>query len=212
MRTQARIWILTGPNRGGKTTFTQSVGLIHILFQAGLYVPAAEARISPVDAIYTHFPVPETTQLGMGRLDEEAKRLAGIFAAATPQSLILLNEVLARHQRGGRAGPRHRRRAPACACSVSGRSMQRTCTTWPSGVDQINQTTPGTAKAGSLVADVEAQGAVVGSHHRRDLSHPAWPAARRQLRLRDRRAERHQLRADLGAAAETGRGGVSARR
>jgi DNA mismatch repair protein MutS len=162
----ARIWILTGPNRGGKTTFTQMVGLIHVLFQAGLYVPAAAARISPVDAIYTHFPVPETTQLGMGRLDEEAKRLAGIFAAATSHSLILLNEVL--------AGTSAVEGLGLATDAVRGLRLLGARAIYAThlhdlafGVDQINQTTPGTARAGSLVADVEAQGTVVGSHHRR---------------------------------------------
>src|SRR5205085_66091 len=42
-----RVWVLTGPNRGGKTTYARAVGLAHLLFQAGLYVPACTARMSP---------------------------------------------------------------------------------------------------------------------------------------------------------------------
>lgn len=90
-----RIWILTGPNRGGKTTFIRAAGLTHILFAAGLPVPGTAARISPVDDVITHFLAPETAKPGEGRLDEEAERLAGVFAQATPRSLVLLNEVLA---------------------------------------------------------------------------------------------------------------------
>jgi len=90
-----RIWILTGPNRGGKTTFIRAAGLTHILFAAGLPVPGTSARISPVDNVITHFLAPETAKPGAGRLDEEAERLAEVFAEATPQSLVLLNEVLA---------------------------------------------------------------------------------------------------------------------
>ena len=52
----ARIYILTGPNRGGKTTITQAVGLAYLLAQNGIYVPAESATISPCDNIYTHFP------------------------------------------------------------------------------------------------------------------------------------------------------------
>ncbi|GAC1469281.1 MAG: hypothetical protein PVSMB7_18370 [Chloroflexota bacterium] len=89
-----RIWILTGPNRGGKTTYVRAVGLAHLLFQAGLHVPARTARLSPVDAIFTHFPTSETTSVGQGRLDDEAARLAEIFHEAGRHSLILLNEVL----------------------------------------------------------------------------------------------------------------------
>lgn len=92
---QGRIWILTGPNRGGKTTFLRAVGVGHILFAAGLLCPGRTARISPVDNVITHFLAPETANPGEGRLDEEAERLAGVFAEATPHSLVLLNEVLA---------------------------------------------------------------------------------------------------------------------
>lgn len=89
-----RIFVLTGPNRGGKTTFTRAVGLAQALAQAGLPVPAEEARVSPADAIFTLFPAAETAQTGMGRLDEEAAQLAAIFRGATRRSLVLLNEPL----------------------------------------------------------------------------------------------------------------------
>src|SRR4029450_7124317 len=69
---ETRIWILTGPNRGGKTTYTRAVGQAQGLFQAGLFLPAAHARLSPADAVYSHFPVAEGAGRGRGRLDEEA--------------------------------------------------------------------------------------------------------------------------------------------
>jgi len=90
-----RIQILTGPNRGGKTTYTQSIGLLHVLAQTGLYVPAENVEVSPVDAVYLHFPVEENPTMESGRLGEEAKRLRDIFSQATAHSLILLNESLA---------------------------------------------------------------------------------------------------------------------
>lgn len=89
---EGRIFILTGPNQGGKTVFTQGVGLAQVLFQAGLYVPAASARLSPVDGIYTHFAVAERISQQAGRLGEEARRLSTIFSLATRHSLLLLNE------------------------------------------------------------------------------------------------------------------------
>lgn len=89
-----RILILTGPNQGGKTTFTQAVGLAQVMFQAGLYVPAEAAVISPVDGIYTHFAAEERPEQEAGRLGEEARRLHKIFGQATSQSLVLLNESL----------------------------------------------------------------------------------------------------------------------
>jgi hypothetical protein len=90
-----RIGILTGPNQGGKTTYTQMVGLCQILAQAGIWVPAARAHISPVDNIYTHFPVAEEVARGTGRFGDEAQRLSVIFGRGTRHSLILLNESLA---------------------------------------------------------------------------------------------------------------------
>jgi DNA mismatch repair protein MutS len=90
----ARVWVLTGPNRGGKTTYTRAVGVAQVLFQAGLFVPARSAWMSPVDGIFTHFPTTEDARPGLGRLDVEAERLAAIFRQATPRSLILLNEAL----------------------------------------------------------------------------------------------------------------------
>jgi DNA mismatch repair protein MutS len=95
MGENGRICILTGPNQGGKTTYTQMVGLCQVLAQAGLWVPAVRARISPVDNVYTHYPVEETLEKGTGRFGDEAQRLSHIFARATRHSLILLNESLA---------------------------------------------------------------------------------------------------------------------
>ncbi len=89
-----RLFIVTGPNRGGKTTFCRAIGQAQVLFQSGLYVPGTSARISPVDGIWTHFPLPETDRQGAGRLDEEVQRLRQIFAEATGASLVLLNEPL----------------------------------------------------------------------------------------------------------------------
>ena len=90
-----RIFILTGPNQGGKTTYTQMVGLCQLFAQAGLWLPAEQATLSVVDNIYTHYPTEENLALGTGRFGDEAQRLGEIFAHATPHSLILLNESLA---------------------------------------------------------------------------------------------------------------------
>jgi DNA mismatch repair ATPase MutS len=57
-------------------------------------VPAASARISPADAIFTLFPAAEHAQTGMGRLDEEAAHMAAFFRQATAHSLVLINEPL----------------------------------------------------------------------------------------------------------------------
>jgi DNA mismatch repair ATPase MutS len=95
MNDDGRIVILTGPNQGGKTTYTQMVGLCQVLAQAGLWVPAVQARISPVDGIYTHYPAEETLVTATGRFGDEAQRLSHLFAHATRSSLLLFNESLA---------------------------------------------------------------------------------------------------------------------
>ena len=89
------IYIMTGPNRGGKTTFTQAVGILFLLAQHGLYVPAESAQISPADNIYTHFPADENRTVNLGRLGEESKRLSEIFSVASKKSVLLFNESLA---------------------------------------------------------------------------------------------------------------------
>ena len=92
---KGRIHILTGPNRGGKTTYLQAIGLLHVLAQTGLHVPAESAALSPVDGIYLHFPAEEKPNMESGRLGEEAGRLREIFRRVTRHSLLLLNESLA---------------------------------------------------------------------------------------------------------------------
>ena len=89
------VWILTGPNRGGKTTYLRAAGLVQVLGQCGLPVPARSARLRPAGRVFTHFPVPEAGVAGQGRLDEEAERMGRIFAACSPGDMVLLNEVLA---------------------------------------------------------------------------------------------------------------------
>jgi DNA mismatch repair ATPase MutS len=88
------ILILTGPNRGGKTTYMQGVGILHILAQAGCYIPGTQAVISPLDYLFTHFPLEENPQSDAGRFGEEAMRLGKIFEQVTRHSLVLLNESL----------------------------------------------------------------------------------------------------------------------
>lgn len=89
-----RIYILTGPNQGGKTTYTQGIGIAQVLAQCGLLTTAQSAGISPVDHVVTHFPAEERGQLSTGRLGEEAERFARLFHVVTRNSLVLLNESL----------------------------------------------------------------------------------------------------------------------
>jgi hypothetical protein len=87
-----RIYIFTGANRGGKTTFTQAVGLAFILAQGGIHVPAETFAFDPVDNIFTHYPADENQTMDLGRLGEETKRFRELYKESTKKSLLLLNE------------------------------------------------------------------------------------------------------------------------
>lgn len=89
------VQILTGPNRGGKTILTQGIGLAFLMYQSGLFVPAASAVIRPCDGIYTHFPAEEERTVALGRLGEESERFRKICSTAGRDSLILFNESFA---------------------------------------------------------------------------------------------------------------------
>lgn len=86
-------YILTGANRGGKTTITQAVGLLFVLAQTGLYIPGEAFTFNPVDSIYTHFPADEDKTMDLGRLGEECKRFKEMYSEATETSLMMLNET-----------------------------------------------------------------------------------------------------------------------
>ncbi|MBR2751158.1 MAG: DNA mismatch repair protein [Clostridiales bacterium] len=87
------VYILTGANRGGKTTITQAVGLLFVLAQSGIYVPASSFEYKPVDNILTHFPADEDKTMDLGRLGEECVRFKELYTEATEDSLMLLNET-----------------------------------------------------------------------------------------------------------------------
>ncbi len=88
----AFIYVLTGPNRGGKSVITCALGLSLAMMQLGMFVPAKSAKISPADAIYTHFPTGADDTIDKGRLGEECARLGEIFDSVTSHSLVLLDE------------------------------------------------------------------------------------------------------------------------
>ena len=165
-----RVWVLTGPNRGGKTTYARAVGLAQVLFQAGLYVPARTARLSPADAIYTHFPGREDARPGLGRLDLEAERLAAIFHQATPRSLILLNEAL--------SGTSALEALDLARGLVRGLRLLGARAIYVThlhelahSVDEINASTPGDGTVASLLADSDSAD---------DSGPPGAPASRRR--------------------------------
>lgn len=90
---RGKIFILTGPNSGGKTTYTQAVGGAVLLAQQGLAVFAEEYKGSIFDKIFTHFPASEEDTLYYGRLGEESKRISAFMKHVTSKSFVFLNET-----------------------------------------------------------------------------------------------------------------------
>lgn len=90
-----RIFILTGPNQGGKTTFARAYGQIMYLASLGLPVPARSAKLFLARRIFTHFATEEDLGSHSGRLQEELLRLREITSAAGGDSLLIFNELFA---------------------------------------------------------------------------------------------------------------------
>lgn len=88
-----RIFILTGPNQGGKTTFARSFGQIFYLACLGCPVPCAAAELCMFDRIFTHFAQEENLSLNAGRLQEDLLRMKDIMDHATDSSVIIVNEL-----------------------------------------------------------------------------------------------------------------------
>jgi DNA mismatch repair protein MutS len=92
--TQAnRLWLVTGPNMGGKSTFLRQNALIAVLAQAGSYVPAAQARIGMVDRLFSRVGASDNLARGRSTFMVEMVETAAILAQATERSFVILDEV-----------------------------------------------------------------------------------------------------------------------
>lgn len=87
--------VITGANRGGKTTFHRSLGQAQLMMQCGLYVPAESFRASLCAGVFTHYKREEDAGMKMGKLDEELARMSAIVDRIAPASLMLFNESFA---------------------------------------------------------------------------------------------------------------------
>jgi DNA mismatch repair protein MutS len=90
---QRRLLIITGPNMGGKSTFMRQTALIVLLAHAGSFVPAEAARIGPVDRIFTRIGAADDLASGHSTFMVEMSETANILHNATPQSLVLMDEI-----------------------------------------------------------------------------------------------------------------------
>ncbi len=88
-----RLWLITGPNMGGKSTFLRQAALIAALAQAGSFVPAARAKIGIVDRLFSRVGASDNLARGRSTFMVEMVETGAILAQATPRSLVILDEI-----------------------------------------------------------------------------------------------------------------------
>ncbi|GAA3254013.1 hypothetical protein GCM10020258_11460 [Sphingomonas yabuuchiae] len=89
----SRLWLVTGPNMGGKSTFLRQNAVIAVLAQAGSYVPATHAKIGLVDRLFSRVGASDNLARGRSTFMVEMVETAAILAQATPRSFVILDEV-----------------------------------------------------------------------------------------------------------------------
>ncbi len=88
-----RLWLIGGPNMGGKSTFLRQNALIVLLAQAGGYVPASAARIGLVDRLFSRVGASDNLARGRSTFMVEMVETAAILSQATERSFVILDEV-----------------------------------------------------------------------------------------------------------------------
>ena len=88
-----RMLIVTGPNMGGKSTYMRQNALIVLLAHIGSFVPAARARIGPIDRIFTRIGAGDDLSRGQSTFMVEMSETANILHNATAHSLVLMDEI-----------------------------------------------------------------------------------------------------------------------
>jgi DNA mismatch repair ATPase MutS len=87
--------IMTGANRGGKSTFLRAIGLAQLMAQCGMFVAARSFRTSLCPGLFTHFKREEDAAMKSGKLDEELARMSSVVDYLKPHVMVLLNESFA---------------------------------------------------------------------------------------------------------------------
>ncbi|CAN0621957.1 DNA mismatch repair protein MutS [Burkholderia multivorans] len=93
LTTERKLLLITGPNMGGKSTFMRQTALIALMAYVGSYVPAKAARFGPIDRIFTRIGAADDLAGGRSTFMVEMTEAAAILNDATPQSLVLMDEI-----------------------------------------------------------------------------------------------------------------------